>query len=395
MKYKNANSVLPEELIEAIQQYVQGEYLYIPIKEKRENIVPTQYEVELQKRDGHIYTKSLEGVGNKKLADMYNLSESSIRRIIMNQRKKYKTMINRIKDILDNWNVEYKEIKQVYDTAWQVGEGYILKVYEDINMLERNIKISTILDDMNIPVGKIILTKENTTFARDEQYYYVLSEKLHGNNIVSMKDNSKLAFQMGKIIADLHLAFKKCETQDEFWDNSLLAEMTGWVKSVLSDDGWKYVDKFRFEATVSQLEALYEKLPVQLIHRDVHFGNFLFNKGEFSGYIDFDLSQRNIRIFDLCYFMLGLLSEKEKLVITNEEWFRILKDVFEGYQNAIKLLEEEKQAVPYVMKSIELLFVACFLEQEDFKFVENAVKIFEFVDKNTDKIVLCINEYCG
>lgn len=395
MKYQNANSVLPEELIEAIQQYVQGEYLYIPIKDRIESTTPTEYVVELQKRDGHIYTKSLEGVSNKKLADMYNLSESSIRRIIMNQRKKYKTMINRIKDILDNWNVEYKEMKQVYDTAWQVGEGYILKVYEDINMLEKNIKISTILDDMNIPVGKIILAKENTTFARDEQYYYVLSEKLHGNNIVSMKDNSKLAFQMGKIIADLHLAFKECETQDEFWDNSLLAEMTGWVKSVLSDDGWKYIDKFRFEATVSQLEALYEKLPVQLIHRDVHFGNFLFNKGEFSGYIDFDLSQRNIRLFDLCYFMLGLLSEVEKFEITNEEWFRILKDVFEGYQNAIKLLEEEKQVVPYVMKSIELLFVACFLEQEDFKFAENAVKIFEFVDKNADKIVLCINEYCG
>ena len=34
-------------------------------------------------------------------------------------------------------------------------------------------------------------------------------------------------------------------------------------------------------------------LPVQLIHRDVHFGNFLFDEGKFSGYIDFDLSQRN------------------------------------------------------------------------------------------------------
>lgn len=32
-----------------------------------------------------------------------------------------------------------------------------------------------------------------------------------------------------------------------------------------------------------------------------------FQEGKFSKYMDFDLSQRNIRIFDLCYFMLGLL----------------------------------------------------------------------------------------
>lgn len=31
MKYKNATKVLPNELIEQIQQYVQGEYVYIPI----------------------------------------------------------------------------------------------------------------------------------------------------------------------------------------------------------------------------------------------------------------------------------------------------------------------------------------------------------------------------
>ena len=29
---------------------------------------------------------------------------------------------------------------------------------------------------------------------------------------------------------------------------------------------------------------------------------FLFYNNKFSGYIDFDLSQINIRIFDICYF---------------------------------------------------------------------------------------------
>ena len=323
MKYKNANNILPVELIDAIQKYVQGEYIYIPIKDKLVNTIPTEYEVELQKRDRHIYTKALEGVSNKELSVMYSLSESSIRRIIINQRKRYETMKDRVKGILNNWNIENTEIKQVYDTAWQVGDQYVLKVYDNLQMLERNIKISTILEDMNIPVGKIIPTRDNTTFFRDEKYYYVLQKKLYGSNIVSIKEALAIAFDMGSIIAKLHCAFRKCEATDEFWNNSLLSEMQGWIKETLKNNGWKLIDENRFNITVEHLEKVYDRLPVQLIHRDVHFGNFLFYEGKFSGYIDFDLSQRNIRIFDLCYFMLGLLSEEESLKITEEEWFKI------------------------------------------------------------------------
>lgn len=31
MKYINANVILPEKLIEEIQKYIQGKYIYIPI----------------------------------------------------------------------------------------------------------------------------------------------------------------------------------------------------------------------------------------------------------------------------------------------------------------------------------------------------------------------------
>lgn len=391
MKYKNALSILPEELIEAIQQYVQGEYIYIPIRDRVESTRMTEYDIELQKRDEHIYTKSLEGINNKKLAEMYCLSESSIRRIIIGQRQRYEGMRDRIDDIIKNWSIEDCEIMQVYDTSWQIGDRYILKVYESEKMLERNIKIVSILGDMNIPVGRVVFTKENTAFVKDDEYYYILSEKLSGSNIISIRDTPWIGDKMGKIIADLHIAFKECEKQDEFWNNSLLSEMNGWIRQSFNENGWKYIDEKLFEKTVHQLELLYRYLPVQLIHRDVHFGNFLFNDGKFSGYIDFDLSQRNIRIFDLCYFMLGLLSEEAKLDITSEKWFSILRDVFNGYNQKILLLEEEIKAVPYVMKSIELLFVAWFLGQNDIKCVENAIKIFHFIDENTDKILWSIS----
>jgi len=386
LKYRNATQILPSEIIEQIQEYVQGEYIYIPIKDRELKSGMTEYKIEIRKRDEHIYTKHLEGIKNNELAKMYSLSESSIRRIIINEREKYKEMKKNISEILRGWDIESVEIKQIYDSAWQVGDKYVLKVYDDLPMLERNIRIISILSDLEIPVGGLIPNKNNAIYSDDGQYYYILAEKLKGSNLININDSDKIGYKMGKIIADLHNAFLKCEEQDDFWENSLLDEMKGWIADTFTQNGWAGIDKALYDDTLENLEMLYDALPVQLIHRDVHFGNFLFDEGNFSGYIDFDLSQRNIRIFDLCYFVLGLLSEEEAIAITEEKWFVILKDVFRGYNEVNKLSPQEIEAVPYVMKSIEFLFAAWFIGQNDKKCSENAVSILNFVNDNTQKI---------
>lgn len=318
MKYKNAKDVLPEELLLRVQEYIQGEYLYVPVREKRAAELSDAYKTELEKRDAHIYTGYLEGMSRKKLSGIYNLSESSVRRILVKQRKGNIYMKDKIADVIRNWLPEDSAIKQIHDTTWQIGDGYVLKVYENLNMLERNLKILHILDGMGIPVGKVIPAKDGKQYVSCGGLFYFLSEKLPGSNLVQIGNNGRLGVAMGEIIADLHMAFRKCEAADVFWDNSLLEEMSGWVKSSFEGNGWTYIRKEEYEQILSELRAVYTELPVQLIHRDVHFGNFLFADGKFSGYIDFDLSQRNIRIFDLCYFLTGLLSEKGKLELTDE-----------------------------------------------------------------------------
>lgn len=390
MNYKNANNILPDRLVQEIQQYVQGEYIYIPIKDKAINEIHTEYSRELIKRNEHIYTKSLEGISNKELAGMYHLSASSIRRIIIKQRKGYEAMNNRILQIIKEWDLEEKEVKQIYDSAWEIGEYVVLKIYKDVNMLQRNIKMLTILENMGIPVGGIIPTKNDKNYAKDDEYYYILTRKLRGNNITDIHKNMVIASEMGSVLAKLHKAFRECETQDKFWNISLLKEMKGWVRDVFVKNDWKYIEEDNFNNTVKGLEKLYDELPVQLIHRDVHLGNFLFDNGNFSGYIDFDLSQRNIRIFDLCYFVLGLLSEEEIPDIAKEWWFEILRCFFAGYDSECELLAEEKMEVPYVMESIELLFAAWFMDQNDMKCAEDAMEIYRFVKKHKEKILKTI-----
>ena len=386
MKYKNAYKVLPEELLSLVQEYVQGEYIYVPVRDKHLEESHTDYKVELEKRDTHIYTKYLEGMSNKRLSQMYNLSESSIRRIIVKQRKGYIPMKNKLTQILNHWDLSDSDVKQIYNTAWQVGNDYVLKAYQNINMLERNVKILQILEQMNIPVGKIILTKNDKQYVSIDNMFYFLSKKLPGSNVIQIRNNNEFALIMGEIIADLHVAFKKCEDTELFWNNSLLDEMNGWVKSGFEASNWKYISKEEYNKTVSQLAMVYDDLPVQLIHRDVHFGNFLFSNGKFSGYIDFDLSQRNIRIFDLCYFLLGLLSEEIKFEITEEIWFEFLKNVFVAYDQKCELTETERKAVPYVMECIELLFVSYFEGIHDVRCAEDAYNIFKFVKRQEDRI---------
>ncbi|MFK7692779.1 hypothetical protein [Paenibacillus sp. HJGM_3] len=40
MKYTNATDILPKELVEKLQQFVQGEYLYIPASRDESTVVP-------------------------------------------------------------------------------------------------------------------------------------------------------------------------------------------------------------------------------------------------------------------------------------------------------------------------------------------------------------------
>lgn len=387
MNYKNASKVLPKELLEQIQSFVQGEYLYIPKKEKSAKR-ETDFAKELKKRDAVIYRSHLEGVSNSRLAEIYNLSESSIRRILVRERKGFGSMENRISRILCDFGVENQEAKQIYTKCWQIGEDYVLKVYDDEESILRNLRVTKALFKAGVPVAKAESTADGREYAEAEGRFYLLTVKLKGSNIVRIGRNKALGEKMGSVIGDLHLAFKSVPDTYEFWQGSLLEEMKGWIRENFEKSGYKTVSKAEFDENVEALESVYESLPVQLIHRDVHFGNFLFDKGEFSGYIDFDLSQTNIRIFDLCYFLLGVLSEKEKLKFFGEEWFDFVKATLRAYDKKLTLKEEELGAVPLVMKCIELLFVSYYDSVEDTLSAESAFKTYEFIKENQRKLTL-------
>lgn len=83
MGYVKAEDVLPEEVLELIWQYVDGELVYIPRKgEKRCWGSETGIRENLKLRNESIYKAYLQGVSVHELAKSYCLSEKSIQRII-------------------------------------------------------------------------------------------------------------------------------------------------------------------------------------------------------------------------------------------------------------------------------------------------------------------------
>lgn len=89
MGYIRAEEILPAEIIEQIQQYVDGENIYIPRKsEKRQRWgTGTTIRQELQARDQRIYEDFLAGWKAAELAPKYYLSVKSIQRILRRMRK--------------------------------------------------------------------------------------------------------------------------------------------------------------------------------------------------------------------------------------------------------------------------------------------------------------------
>lgn len=73
-------------------------------------------------------------------------------------------MNGEIGKVLEVWGLQDCKTEQIYDTAWQVGEEYVLKVYQDRKMLERNLKMLEILNETGIPVGKVISDKSGKQY---------------------------------------------------------------------------------------------------------------------------------------------------------------------------------------------------------------------------------------
>ena len=89
MGYKKATDILPEELLIQIQDYIDGECIYIPRKEENKKTWGelTKSKKETYKRNLDIYNSYIKGISVKQLSETYYLSHKWIIKIVAALRK--------------------------------------------------------------------------------------------------------------------------------------------------------------------------------------------------------------------------------------------------------------------------------------------------------------------
>lgn len=308
-------------------------------------------------------------------------------------------MNEEILSILENWNLKNDSVQKLTETTWSIGDSYILKHYENMVNVQRNISLMNALTESEIPVATPIKTIYGTDYAEKSGNYYLLTSKLPGKHITNFyqDDYKLLSYQIGSILAKLHNTLIKCEpilnqvksngsVESLIKTNSLLDSLNTWITGVIRENGYPFVTEEDLALSIKELEVNYEELPLQLVHRDVHFGNFLFKNGVLSGYIDFDFSERNVRIFDIAYFIWNTYLAIDNPEEDTEKWYSCISKLIEGYESVTPLLGIEKERLVNVMECIELLFIAYFLGHNEVQYAKEAGALYYFARENRDRI---------
>ena len=268
---------------------------------------------------------------------------------------------------LQNWNLGDETITDIYyegtgnknDSAFYVGEEFVLKYTANLGKLKKNIEVSKALENIGLLSAVPVLTNDGKEYIQDGEVYFYLTRRLPGRQLVSHRFDEGDGRFVGEIIGQLHLALERME--DCVSDADLLATVRDWAlpraKAALklSDAFCKeYLDTFT---------SLYPNLPRQVIHRDPNPGNIIC-AGEQWGFIDFELAERNARIYDPCYAATAVLSET--FGQNNDKWLGIYRDIICGYDNVAHLTEPERKAIPYIILANQFVCVAWFAGQDKY-----------------------------
>ncbi|AIK30140.1 phosphotransferase enzyme family protein [Bacillus anthracis] len=210
-------------------------------------------------------------------------------------------------------------------------------------------------------------------------YEYVAGSVLEIKDTENLKE---LGSTIGVEIANLHQALNSVNNNNELVKRDLYKVVYGWALPILEKNEYVHQDVIRkmnqihidFKETVHSLRK-------QIIHRDMHLSNVIFKDNEFQGFIDFELLESNVRVFDLCYCCTSILSELYSDEVLRGKWQHIISTIFEGYNKQNILTREELQSIWYVMLSIQVIFITYFVQLKDLLKLNEEMFFWIFANK--------------
>ena len=303
----------------------------------------------------------------------------------------------KIKEILKNWKLEnekltdvvYDAMGNVSESVCYVGDNYIIKFSSNLREVETHISVSLSIESVGLSTATPIKTTAGEYVVTNDEMYFYVTKRLAGKTIkestMYIEDYIPKARLIGKIIGQLNVALSKVDVITN--QANIFKSAKEWAIPVLVD---KMDLPMSFVKTYEkEFGQKYESLPQQIIHRDPNPGNFILC-GNNWGVLDFDLSERNIRIFDPCYAATAILSEnfESDNIDKIKQWLTIYKNIMYGYDEVVKLSDDEWKAIPYVVITNQLISTAWFSEQENYReLYETNKKMVEWMLDNFNDMI--------
>ena len=272
-------------------------------------------------------------------------------------------------------DIYYQNTGQVNDHAFYVGTNRVVKFSANLGALKNSAEISKAIVRQGLAAAVPIPALDGSEYVAYGDLYCVLTNRLEGAQINSMElfqqGGEEKARAIGEAIGKLHLILAGMEDIAAN-DEQIFATVDTWALP-RAEEILQLPEGFAGDYR-THFGGLINSLPKQLIHRDPNPGNLIAASGQI-GFIDFDISERNIRIFDPCYAATAILSEcfvnsgkdsggrEEKLC----QWHELFKSILLGYDSAVHLSREEKLAIPYAVWSIQMICMAYFSTQNKFE----------------------------
>ena len=304
----------------------------------------------------------------------------------------------KITEILAEWGMEnepvtdvvYPESGEISNTAKYVGTDYVIKYTGNLGNVIKAISIAKALDSVGLYAPVAVQTTDGKEYVKNGELFFFLCRRVNGDRILASKvylaEYEQKGRFIGEVIGQLDLALQQIDVPVEDTDTFAIAR--DWalpaLREVLSAEGaFAGID-------MQEMERLYYALPRQIIHRDPNPGNIIVSRDKW-GFIDFELSERNVRIFDPCYAAGAILSEtfEDGNEAKLERWTGILKEIMCGYDSVVHMTAEEKAAIPYMILTNQVISTAWFADKDKYRDqYETNLKMTRWIIRNFDKLKL-------
>lgn len=269
--------------------------------------------------------------------------------------------------LLKHWGLEGERLTDVCvggtgarkENVIAVGERHFLKYSHDLGRLKNHAALSKSLASAGLWAAVPIPDAGGRECIPEGDAWFCLTECLPGEPMKAAELlDPAAARKAGAAIGTLQQVLAKTDATVEEAD--LPRTLRDWAlhaarEALDLDPRW-------CREFLAEFERLWPELPSQIIHRDPNPGN-LVRAGEEWGFLDFELSERNARIYDPCYTATAVLSETFP---KTDGWLDTFHAILAGYDEAVKLTQSERAAARYALLANQFVCVAWFAGQEQY-----------------------------